>query len=274
MKFVEHRVGDKRVLRLIRKWLSAGVVEEGRWRMTEDGTPQGATISPLLANIYLHYAFDLWAARWRKSARGDVIITRYADDFIVGFSRRGDASRFERELEERLRKFSLELHPEKTRRIEFGPQAQGRRQKRGAGKAETFDFLGFTHISGNTKSGGFQLRRQTIAKRMRAKLQDIKVELNKRRHLPLKEQGKWLGSVMRGYFAYHAVPTNSRAIRAFRNHAQWLWLRALRLRSERDRTNWGSIEAMSKRWLPKALIQHEWPNKRFDVKYQGKSRVR
>jgi RNA-directed DNA polymerase len=275
MKFVEHRVGDKRILRLIRKWLSAGVVEEGRWTASEEGTPQGATASPLLANIYLHYVLDLWVRQWRKrTARGEVIITRWADDFIVGFQRQDDAERFQRELRERLRKFSLELHPEKTRLIEFGKYAQANREKRGEKKPETFNFLGFTHISAKARGGEFQLKRRTIAKRMSAKLQDVKVELRRRIHLPIKEQGKWLGSVVRGFFAYYAVPTNCQALRTFRREVAWHWLRALRQRSQRDRTSWEQLARLRLRWLPTARIQHPWPYKRFDVRTQGKSRVR
>ena len=275
MKFVEHRIGDKRVLRLIRKWLSAGVVEAGQWTASEVGTPQGATVSPLLANIYLHYVLDLWVQQWRKrAARGEVIITRWADDFIVGFQHQDDAERFQRELRERLRKFSLELHPEKTRLIEFGKYAQASREKKGERKPETFDFLGFTHICGKSWAGGFQLKRQTIKKRMRAKLQEVKLELRRRGHLPIREQGKWLGSVVRGFFAYYSVPTNCQALRTFRTEVGRHWLHVLRQRSQRDRTSWEKLGRLKLRWLPKACIQHPWPNKRFDVKTQGRSRVR
>lgn len=275
MKFVEHRVGDMRVLRLIRKWLSAGVVEEGRWTASEEGTPQGATVSPLLANIYLHYALDQWVQQWRKRvARGEVIITRWADDFIVGFQHQDDAERFQRELRERLQKFSLELHPEKTRLIEFGKYAQERREERGERKPETFNFLGFTHICGKRRAGGFQLKRRTIGKRMRAKLRGVKLELRRREHLPIREQGKWLGAVVRGFFAYHAVPTNCQALRTFRREVSRQWLRTLRNRSQRDRTSWEQLRRLELRWLPQARIQHPWPNARFDVRTQGKSRVR
>jgi group II intron reverse transcriptase/maturase len=275
MKFVEHRVRDKRVLRLIQKWLSAGVLEAGRWTASEEGTPQGATVSPLLANIYLHYVLDLWVRQWRKQvARGDVIITRWADDFVVGFQHRDDAERFQKDLRERLRNFSLELHPEKTRLIEFGRYAQLNRAARGEKKAETFDFLGFTHICGKAKEEKFLLMRQTIKKRMRAKLLEVKLELLRRRHQPIKEQGKWLSSVVRGHFAYYAVPTNSRALQCFRKSITRLWLRTLRKRSGRDRTTWVTLGHLERRWLPKALIQHPWPNVRFDVRTRGKSRVR
>jgi len=275
LKFVEHRIADKRILRLIRKWLSAGVMEKGRWTVSEDGTPQGATVSPLMANIYLHYVLDLWVQQWRKrSARGDVVITRWADDFIVGFQHQDDAERFRRELQERMKQFSLELHPDKTRLIEFGRYAAERRERRADGKPETFNFLGFTHICGKTRAGQYQLERRTIRKRMRVKLQEVKVELRRRWHLSIRDQGKWLGSVVRGFFAYHAVPTNYRALQAFRREVERHWLRALRRRGQRDRTRWKRLRQLSKRWLPRERIQHPWPDARFDVKTQGKSRVR
>jgi group II intron reverse transcriptase/maturase len=267
MKLVEHRVADRRVLRLIRKWLNAGVMENGEWAEASEGTPQGATISPLLANIYLHYVFDLWVQRWRSQpGRGEVVVVRYADDFIVGFENRTDAERFLAELRERLAKFRLELHPEKTRLIQFGRFARTNRAERGLGKPETFDFLGFTHISGKTREGKFLLRRQTIRSRMRRKLADLKGELKRRRHQPIPEQGKWLGQVVGGYFNYFAVPTNTEVLSAFRCEVQRHWLRALRRRSQKDRTPWSKIKSLSRRWLPLVRVRHPYPWKRFDVR--------
>ncbi|MFP2924314.1 group II intron reverse transcriptase/maturase [Pyxidicoccus sp. 3LG] len=275
MKFVQHRIADERVLRLIQKWLSAGVMEKGTWAATEEGTPQGATASPLLANIYLHYVFDLWIQQWRwRHARGDVIVTRYADDFIVGFQHRTDAEQFLERLRERFRKFSLELHPEKTRLIEFGRMAAERRKARGLGKPETFNYLGLTHLCARTKAGKFLLQRQTMRKRMRAKLSEVKAELQRRRHLPIPEQGAWLAGVVRGYFAYHGVPTNTRAMSQFRSQVIWHWHRALKRRGQRDRTCWERMSRLVRRWLPLAKKQHPWPEERFDVRTRGKSRMR
>jgi RNA-directed DNA polymerase len=267
-KFIEHRIGDKRVLRLIQQWLEAGVIEGEVWAECDEGTPQGATVSPLLANVYLHYVFDLWAERWkRRQARGDVVIVRWADDFIVGFQHREDAERFQRELRERFAKFGLELKAEKTRLIEFGRFAAQDRAARGLGKPETFDFLGFTHISGKTRIGRFALKRKTITKRMRAKLKEVKTELMRRRHLPIPEQGLWLGSVVRGHLAYYAVPGNSKAVAAFWHHVQRLWLRALRRRSERTRTTWGRMQRLVQKWLPIPRVLHPYPNVRFDARH-------
>jgi len=275
VKFVQHRVADKRILRLIQKWLSAGVMEKGTWKETEEGTPQGATVSPLMANIYLHYVFDVWFQQWRKRhAQGDVIVTRWADDFVVGFEHRTDAERFLGDLRERFRKFSLELHPEKTRLIEFGRKAAERRKARGLRKPETFNYLGLTHICGRNKVGGFLLRRQTMRKRMQAKLCEVKTELKKRRHLPIPEQGRWLASVVRGYFAYHAVPTNMRTMERFRFQVIRHWHRSLRRRSQRNRITWERMSHHVQRWIPFAKKQHPWPNERFDVRTQGKSPVR
>ncbi len=275
MKFVAHRIADNRVLHLIQKWLRAGVMEKGTWAATEQGTPQGATISPLLANIYLHYVFDLWAQQWRKrQARGEVIIVRYADDFIVGFQYRSDAEQFLKSLRERLRKFSLELHPEKTRLLMFGRYAEKMRTERGLGKPETFSFLGLTHICGRTGRGKFLLIRRTMRKRMQAKLREVKAELQRRRHLSIPEQGAWLRAVVRGYFAYHAVPTNGRALLSFRTQVIRLWQRSLRRRGQRDRTNWEKMGRLVRRWMPPARIQHPWPEERFDVRTRGKSPVR
>ena len=275
LRFVEHRIADPRMLRLIRKWLRAGVLEHGTWSMTEVGTPQGATVSPLLANLYLHYVFDLWIQRWRKTrARGEVIVVRYADDFIVGFQDGTDAQTFLHELRERLRTFGLELHPDKTRLIRFGKNARSNRRERGERKPETFDFLGLTHICGRTHSGRFLLERRTMRKRMRAKLREIKEELLRRRHRPVPEQGAWLRAVVRGYFAYHAVPTNIHSLVAFRTQVGRLWCRALRRRSQRHRLNWTRMARYRETWLPRARILHPWPDQRFDARTQGRSPVR
>jgi RNA-directed DNA polymerase len=262
--FVEHRVGDRRIVRLIGKWLKAGVMEDGVVRPGEIGTPQGAVISPLLANIYLHYVFDLWAERWRRrAARGDVIMVRYADDIVIGFEHRAEAERFQAALRERMAAFGLTLHPQKTRLVEFGRDAARDRQARGLGKPETFNFLGFTHICGRSRRGGFQLKRKSRRDRMRAKLRAVKEELRRRMHEKVDEQGRWLGQVVRGFFAYHAVPTNLRALEAFRHHVSTLWHRTLRRRSHKDATKVQRIVALCDRWLPKARILHPWPDRRF-----------
>ena len=275
-RFVEHRFADKRVLRLIQKWLAAGVMEEGKWTESRHGTPQGATISPLLANLYLHYVLDLWVQQWRKRhARGDVVIVRYADDFIVGFQYHADAVRFTEELRERLRRFALELHPDKTRLIAFGLFAAQRREERGLkGSPETFDFLGFTHMCGKTKSGKFLLLRRTMRQRMRARLKDVKTALMRRRHLPIPIQGAWLASVVRGYYAYHAVPTNVHAMQAFRTQTERHWRHALSRRSQRGRPTWEMMRRLSMHWIPKPRVLHPWPDDRFDVRTRGRSRVR
>jgi group II intron reverse transcriptase/maturase len=268
MRFVEHRISDRRINRRIRKWLKAGVMEEGKRMSTEAGTPQGAVASPLLANIYLHYVFDLWADQWRKRhARGQVILVRYADDLVMGFEHEGEARRFMADLRQRMEKFALTLHPDKTRLIEFGRYAAERRARRGLGKPETFNFLGFTHISGRTRQGAFQLKRQTRRDRMRAKLRAIQEELQRRMHEPIPLQGKWLGQVVRGYFAYHAVPTNGRRLKAFRDHVKDLWRRALRRRSQRDRSTWKRIAQLATEFLPTPRVLHPWPSDRFAVKY-------
>jgi len=274
VRFLEHRIADRRVVRLIRKWLAAGVIEDGEWSDTTEGTVQGASVSPLLSNVYLHYVFDLWADRWRRRARGEMIIVRFADDYIVGFQYESDARRFLAELRDRLAKFRLELAAEKTRLIEFGRYAAERRQKRGLGRPETFDFLGFTHCCGNALNGGFLLKRITIKKRLRAKLQKVKEELLRRRHQPIPEQGHWLASVVRGHCAYYAVPGNYRAIETFRSEVSRHWLRALRRRSQRDRLSWERMRRLEARWLPPARIVHPWPEQRFDVRTRGKSPVR
>jgi RNA-directed DNA polymerase len=264
MKFLEHRIADKRVLRLIRKWLSAGVIEDGKWSETLEGSPQGASASPLLANVYLHYVFDRWVSWWRRRhARGDMIVTRFADDFIVGFEHLGDAKQFLSDLRQRLAKFNLELHPDKTRLIEFGRFAAKNRAARGLGRPETFAFLGFTHICGRTRSGRFWLRRITISKRKRVKLHEVKDQLKRRRHLPIPEQGRWLGSVVRGHVAYYAVPGNSKAVQQFRTQATRLWCESLRRRSQRHRLPWDRMGGLAERWLPPARIQHPFPSVRF-----------
>jgi group II intron reverse transcriptase/maturase len=274
LRFLEHRIADKRILRLIRKWLKAGVIENGEWSETVEGTAQGASVSPLLANVYLHYVFDLWADQWRRRyARGDVVIVRFADDDIVGLQHEGDARRFLAELRGRLAKFSLELASEKTRLIEFGRFAAERRKARGLGKPETFGFLGFTHICGKTKHGRFQLKRITEAKRMRAKLREVKTELMRRRHLPVPEQGRWLGSVVRGHLAYYAVPGNAKAVNAFRFQAARHWHWALRRRSQQSRLTWKRMTRLAQRWLPPVRIVHPWPDARFHARIQAKSPV-
>ena len=274
-RFVEHRIADKRVLRLIRKWLNAGVIEDGTWTASETGAPQGASASPLLANIYLHYVLDRWVRQWRKRhAHGDVIIVRFADDFVAGFEHKSDAEQFLADLRERFTKFGLELHPDKTRLIEFGRNAARNRRVRGDGKPETFDFLGFTHMCGKKKSGGFWLRRKTISKRMRAKLAEVRDQIKRRRHLPIPEQGAWLGSVVRGHLAYYAVPGNTDAVQAFRDQVTRYWFQALRRRSQRTRVNWKRMSLYVKRWLPPARPMHPFPIVRFNVRTQGRSPVR
>jgi RNA-directed DNA polymerase len=268
VRFLAHRVGDRRIIRLIQKWLKAGILEDGVVSVSDRGTGQGSVISPLLANIYLHYALDLWAVRWRqREATGDMIIVRYADDFIVGFQHESDARRFLSEMRERLQKFALTLHPEKTRLIEFGRFAAERRKRRGLGKPETFNFLGFTFICGKTRAGKFQIKRKTRRDRMRAKLRMIKEELWRRMHQPIPDQGKWLGHVVRGYFNYHAVPTNFGALVAFRTEIAKRWHRVLTRRSERTKLNWERMKRLIDDWLPKPRILHPWPNKRFAVSY-------
>jgi len=269
LKFVEHRIADRRILRLIRKWLRAGVSEEGQWAKTEKGTPQGAVASPLLANVYLHYAFDLWVQHWRRhQATGEVIVVRYADDAVLGFQHRADAERFLHSWKERLSRFGLELHPDKTRLIEFGRFAAANRKERGEGKPETFDFLGFTHICGQTwKTGRFLVLRKTIHKRLSAKLRALKEELLRRRHLTVAELGKWLRSVVQGYFNYHAVPGNLASLRSFRKQVIRRWMRALRRRGQKHRLTWPRLVTLADRWLPRPTILHPYPNLRFDARH-------
>jgi RNA-directed DNA polymerase len=267
VKFIEHRIADRRVVRLIQKWLNAGVLEDGKRMRVEEGTPQGGSASPLLANIYLHYVFDLWVQAWRKKqARGDVIVIRFVDDIVLGFQVQSDAERFLAELLERFRKFRLELHPEKTRLLEFGPFAAESRKKRGQGKPETFNFLGFTHICGKKRSNGrFTVLRQTIRKRLQAKLGEVKAELKRRMHDPVPEVGKWLRSVVEGHIRYYGVPMNGPALHLFRFRVGRLWHRALSRRSQRGRVRWDRMRRLISRWLPPARICHPYPLRRLGV---------
>jgi RNA-directed DNA polymerase len=267
-RFLKHRIDDPRMIRLIQKWLKAGILEDGIVTISETGTGQGSVVSPLLSNVYLHYVFDLWAERWRRrEASGDVIIVRYADDIIVGFEHETDARRFLDAMRERLAEFSLSLHPDKTRLIEFGRFAADRRARRGLGKPATFKFLGFTFICGQSRQGRFLLKRKTRSDRMRARLKEIKEEMRRRMHQSIPEQGKWLRQVVTGYFAYHAVPTNSRALNAFRHHVTNLWRRSLQRRSQKDRTTWERIKKLVDDFLPQPRILHPWPKARFAVKH-------
>lgn len=267
VKFVEHRIADRRVVRLIQKWLNAGVLEEGKRIRVEEGTPQGGSASPLLANIYLHYVFDLWAQKWRrKQAHGDMIVVRFADDIVVGFQNKADAEQFQAELSERMRKFNLELHPEKTRLLEFGPFAIDDRLRRGEGKPETFDFLGFTHICIKKRSNGrYTVLRQTIRKRLQAKLNAVKAELRQRMHIPIPEQGKWLAAVVRGHTRYYGVPMNQPALTLFRHRVAWLWHRTLSRRSQTGRVPWDRMRRLSARWLPMPVVCHPYPLRRMGV---------
>jgi group II intron reverse transcriptase/maturase len=268
VRFLNHRIGDPRIIRLIQKWLKAGVLEDGVVTTSEMGTGQGSVASPPLANIYLHYVFDLWAERWRRrEATGDMIILRYADDIVVGFEHEAEARRFWDAMRARLQEFSLSLHPEKTRLIEFGRLAADRRAQRGLGKPETFNFLGFTFICGQSRRGKFLLKRRTRRDRMRARLREIKEELRRRMHQPIPQQGQWLRQVATGFFAYHAVPTNSAALSAFRHHVTNLWRRSLQRRSQKDGCTWQRIAKLADDWLPKPRILHPWPSERFAVKH-------
>ena len=275
-KFVEHRVGDPRVVRLIQKWLKAGVLEDGKKVPVEAGSPQGATISPLLANIYLHYTFDLWAEQWRRQqARGDMIIVRYADDIVVGFQHEQEARRFWAAMTERLQVFNLTLHPDKTRLIEFGRHALRDRKERGDGKPESFNFLGFTHRCGECKEKGrFRIERYTIKERMRTTLKRVSEVLHRNRHAPIAEQGKWLGQVLRGYFAYYAVPLNRRLMNVFRNQVIRSWVKQLRRRSHKHALPWQRVQLLIRRFIPSVRVMHPWPSQRFSVRTQGRSPVR
>lgn len=268
-KFVRHRIGDERLVRLIQKWLRAGVVEDGKWFETKEGTPQGAVISPLLANLYLHHVLDLWVVAWRKKvARGEMIVVRYADDAVLGFQYREEAEKFLKELQERVRKFGLELHPEKTRLIEFGRYASERRAKHGEGKPETFNFLGFTHICGkNHTRGYFQVYRKTIGKRMAAKLKEIRQKLRERMDEKTKDVGEWLQQVVRGYYQYHAVPFNEKRMKAFRHEVLRMWWWQLRRRSQRTRWTWERFQELLGSLIPKVEILHPYPEVRFASKH-------
>jgi len=267
-RFLKHRINDPRMIRLIQKWLTAGILEDGVVTISETGTGQGSVVSPLLANVYLHYVFDLWAERWRRrEATGDMILVRYADDIIIGFQYETDARRFWDAMRERLAEYSLSLHPDKTRLIEFGRFAAVQRARRGLGKPETFNFLGFTFICGRSRHGWFALKRKSRGDRMRVKLTEIKKEMRRRMHQPIPEQGRWLRQVVNGFFTYHAVPTNSRALHTFRHRVTDLWRRSLRRRSQRDRMTWSGIKKLADDFLPQARILHPWPHARFAVKH-------
>jgi len=267
-RFLRHRIGDPRIIRLIQKWLKAGVLEDGVVTVSDKGTGQGSVASPLLANVYLHYVFDLWADRWRRrEATGNMIIVRYADDTVVGFEHEIDARRFWDAMRERLQEFALSLHPDKTRLIEFGRQAAVRRAQRGLGKPETFDFLGFTLICGKSRRGNFLLKRRSRRDRMRAKLREVSEGLRWRMHQPIPEQGYWLKQVVTGFFAYHAVPTNSAALESFHHYVTDLWRRSLRRRSQKDRMTWERMAMLANDWLPKPRILHPWPGARFAVRH-------
>jgi group II intron reverse transcriptase/maturase len=267
VKFTEHKVADRRVIRLIQKWLKAGVSEDGQWSETKQGTPQGAVVSPLLANVYLHHVFDLWADVWRrKVAKGDVMIVRYADDLALGFQLKADAMRFLAEFKERLAKFGLELHPDKTRLIEFGRYAARDRKLRGVGKPETFNFLGFTHYCGRRrKSGTFTVCRITAKTRMAAKLKAIKVELRRRMHDRPGQTGAWLRKVVAGYYQYHAVPGNIETLNTFRQRVNRLWYHALARRSQRARKRWEALTPLFERWIPRPTVLHPYPEARFNA---------
>jgi RNA-directed DNA polymerase len=267
VKFIEHRIADKRVVRLIQKWLNAGVLEDGKRIQVEEGTPQGGSASPLLANIYLHYVFDLWVQAWRPTrAKGDVIVVRFADDIVLGFQVKSDAEQFWKELAERFSKFHLELHPEKTRLLEFGPFAAANRRRHGRGKPETFNFLGFTHICAKKRSNGmFTVLRQTIRKRLQAKLSEVKTELKRRMHDPVPEVGKWLRSVVGGHIRYYGVPMNGPALTLFRFEVGWLWHRVLSRRSQNGHVLWDRMRRLIARWLPPPRICHPYPLRRLGV---------
>src|SRR5487761_1236994 len=267
MKFLRHRIADERSLSVVTRWLNAGVLEDGAWSDSGEGTMQGGSLSPLLANIYLHYVLDLWADHWRKTqARGNVIVARFADDFIVGFQYQDDAERFLGELRGRLAKFALELHPDKTRLVEFGPLAARTRKARGEGKPETFPFLGFRHIARITR-GRFWIQRVTDKKKMTAKLKQVKTEMMRRLPLPVAEQGRWLAQVISGHQQYYAVPGNFKAVQAFRTQVTRHWRHALKRRSQNSRINWDRVNRLASRYLPRTRIRHPWPDKRFAARY-------
>ena len=268
VRFLEYRIGDKRIIRLIQKWLRAGILEDGVVTVSDSGTGQGSVASPLLANIYLHYVFDLWAERWRRQeATGDMIIVRYADDLVAGFEHEDDARRFLDAMRARFEEFTLSLHPDKTRLIEFGRHAAANREKSGLGKPETFTFLGFTFICSKTRGGRFSVKRKSRRDRLRTKVQQVKEELRRRMHQAISEQGNWLRQVVDGFFNYHAVPDNIHALGAFRYHVIRAWLRTLRRRSQKDDFSWERMEKLADEWLPKPAIRHPWPRERFAVKH-------
>ena len=275
IKFLEHRIGDRRILRLISKWLTAGVSEEGQWTKTTVGTPQGAVISPLLGNVFLHYVFDLWITWWRKDqCRGDVVVIRYADDFVIGFEHQDEAEGCLKELHQRFAKFGLQLHSEKTRLIEFGKGAKRRRAQRGEGRPETFDFLGFTHQCAATRAHGrFTIHRHSISKRIRAKLGDLKEKLAKRMHRPLGETGRWLASVVRGWLNFHAVPGNAEKLDQFIKQVKRLWLMTIRRRSQRGRSRWTweRFARLVDRYFPKPRILHPYPHQRFYARLKARA---
>lgn len=271
IKFLAHRVGDQRILRLIRKWLHAGVIEEGIRSETMSGSPQGGVISPLLSNVYLHYVFDLWIEWWRKQCRGDVVVVRYADDFVIGLENHDEAQSCMEELHTRFARFGLKLHEDKTRLIEFGKYATERRKRNGDRRPETFDFLGFTHKCGVTRSHGwFTIHRHSIAKRMRSKFQDIKAKLQKRRHRPVGETGRWLRRVVQGWLNYHAVPGNSHCLCRFVDEVTKLWLAVIRRRSQRGRRGWTweRMQRLARKHLPRPRVTHPYPNKRFRARLE------
>jgi len=276
IRFIEHRIADKRVVRLLQKWLNAGVLEDGKVSYQSEGTPQGGSASPLMSNVYLHYVYDLWVQQWRqRQAHGDVIVVRYADDTIVGFEHKSDAEQFLCDLKERFRKFGMELHPEKTRLIEFGRFAARDRERRGTGKPETFMFLGFTHISGKTRDKKFTVQRKTIKKRLRMKVQQIKTELTIRMHEPIRDVGKWLTSVLTGHYQYYGVIGNYGALDNFRRQICSHWCKTLSRRSQKGDITWERMDAIASRWLPKPRIYHDQhPMKTFGVRTQGRSPVR
>ncbi len=275
MQFLEHRIGDRRVLRLIQKWLTAGVLEDGKRTAGTRGSPQGAVISPLLANVYLHYSLDLWIAQWRRRhARGDVIVVRYADDIVFGFQYHWEAEHFRSALENRLAGFGLELHPDKTRLLEFGRFAASNRQARGERKPETFVFLGFLHFCGRSRQGWFRIERRTDKARMRRRLAEIGAALRLHRCKSIPEQGSWLRRVLHGYFAYHCVPMNLKLMNAFRKQVIDIWIKWLRRRSQRHRLPWKRMAVWVQRWIPRVKLQHPWPSQRFKVTTQGRSPVR
>ena len=276
IRFLEHRIADKRILRLIAKWLKVGIIEDGRVTRGQVGAPQGAVISPILANVYLHYVYDLWVQRWRQTkATGDVIVVRFADDTIVGFEHEHEAKAFLHDLHERLRAFELALHPDKTRLIRFGRHAAKQRARRGEGKPETFDYLGFTHFcTRSRKWGSFVIGRKTIKKRMRAKLKAIKVELRKRMHDPIAETGVWVQQMLQGHLNYYAVSGNHPSMWWFCNQVRWLWLKALRRRSQNARLSWERFTRLVDRFFPPIKVLHPLPCHRFDAKTRGRSPVR